>query len=196
MVVLKIYWHIIAVIKISFYKIIFGRELIFPYSSTFRERFNLVVKRGYVQIGTKVFFNNDCSITCEGATITIGDGTIFGEGVKIYCHNHKFKDTSRPIKEQGYTSAPVVIGKHCWIGSNVVILKGVTIGDNCVVGAGCVLYKDVMANSTLVNAQNLTYISGGVILSITSSSNDYLVRVKAVISTEAEPNSIGHLEAA
>jgi len=95
------------------------------------------------------------------STITIGNGTIFSEDVKIYSHNHKYKDTSRPIKEQGYTCVPVVIGKHCWIGSNVVILKGVTIGDNCVVGAGCVLYKDVMANSTLVNAQNLTYISGG-----------------------------------
>lgn len=102
-----------------------------------------------------MFFNHDCSITCEGATIGIGDGTIFGEGVKVYCHNHKYKDTVRPIKEQGYSCAPISIGKHCWIGSNVVILKGVTIGDNSVIGAGCVIYKNVAANTVVVNKQEL-----------------------------------------
>lgn len=151
MVLQKIYWHLIAIVKIMIYRIIFGKALTFPLSSTFRERFNLTIGGGKINIGNNVFFNHDCSITCEGSTITIGDGTIFGEGVKIYCHNHKYKDTTRPIKEQGYICAPVSIGKHCWIGSNVVILKGVTIGDNSVVGAGCVVYKDVPENSVVVN---------------------------------------------
>ena len=61
----------------------------------------------------------------------------------MYDHNHCYKDANLPIKYQGYTEAPIIIGKHCWIASNVVILKGVTIGDNCVIGAGCVVYKDV-----------------------------------------------------
>ena len=72
-------------------------------------------------------------------------------------HNHCYKDVDVPIKEQGFTTAPVSIGKHCWIGSNVVILKGVTIGDNCVIGAGCVVYKDVPSGSIVVNKQNLLY---------------------------------------
>ena len=89
--------------------------------------------------------------------IEIGDGTIFGENVKVYDHNHLYKNTSISIKEQGYSSAPIKIGKHCWIASNVVILKGVTIGDNCVIGAGCVVYKDVPANSILKINQSLAY---------------------------------------
>ena len=52
---------------------------------------------------------------------------IFGENVKVYDHNHCYKDRTRLIKEQGYTSAPIHIGEHCWIGSNTIILKGVTI---------------------------------------------------------------------
>ena len=59
-----------------------------------------------------------------------------------------------PIKHQGYAEAPITIGKHCWIASNVVILKGVTIGDNCVIGAGCVVYKDVPEGSIIVNGNN------------------------------------------
>ena len=59
-----------------------------------------------------------------------------------------------PIKYQGYTEAPIVIGKHCWIASNVVILKGVTIGNNCVIGAGCVVYKDVEGGTAIMNKNN------------------------------------------
>ena len=69
----------------------------------------------------------------------------------MYDHNHCYKDVNVSIKYQGYTEAPIVIGKHCWIASNVVILKGVKIGDNCVIGAGCVVYKDVPERTVMVN---------------------------------------------
>lgn len=155
MIIQKINWHLIAIVKIMFYRIIFGKALTFPLSSTFRERFNLTIGGGQINIGKNVFFNHDCSINVEDTILTIGDGSIFGENVKIYDHNHCYKDKSRPIKEQGYACAPVSIGKHCWIGSNVIILKGVTIGDNSVIGAGCVVYKDVPANCVVVNKQDL-----------------------------------------
>lgn len=110
---------------------------------------------GQINIGKNVFFNNDCSINVEDTFVKIDDGTIFGEGVKLYDHNHCYKDITRPIKDQGYSCSPISIGKHCWIGSNVLILKGVTIGDNSVIGAGCVIYKDVAANTVIINKQDL-----------------------------------------
>lgn len=127
-----------------------------PLNSTFRTGFHLVIEQqGGVKIGNHCFFNNYCTLASQSG-IEIGDGTLFGENVKVYDHNHCYKDVTIPIKEQGYTSAPIKIGKHCWIASNVVILKGVTIGDNCCIGAGCVVYKDVPAGTTLINKQELT----------------------------------------
>lgn len=114
----------------------------------------MIDKHGQVIIGNNVFFNNNCSLNAN-EKISIGEGTLFGENVKVYDHNHCYHDTERPIKTQGFTSSPVTIGKHCWIGSNVVILKGVSIGDNCVVGAGCVIYKDVPPNTVVYNKQEL-----------------------------------------
>ena len=102
-----------------------------------------------------MFFNRNCSLNCRGTSITIGENSIFGEGVRIYDHNHCYKDPSRPIGEQGFSEAPVTIGKNCWIASNVVILKGVTIGDHAVIGAGCIIHKDVPANTLVVNKQEL-----------------------------------------
>lgn len=155
MFIQKIYWHTLAIAKICFYRLLFGSKLQFPFSSTFRERFNLTIGGGKINIGEHVFFNNDCSLNCEGAVITVGNGTLFGENVKIYTHNHQYKDIIRPIKEQGYSCSSVTIGKHCWIGSNVTILKGVTIGDNTVIGAGCIIHKDIPSNVVVFNKQNI-----------------------------------------
>lgn len=124
---------------------------------SFRKNFTLIIeKNAKVTIGKKCFFNNFCTIAAQNS-VTIGDGTLFGENVKIYDHNHCFKDISIPIKHQGYNSAPITIGKHCWIASNVVILKGVTVGDNCVIGAGCIIYKNIPSNSVVINEQKLVY---------------------------------------
>jgi acetyltransferase-like isoleucine patch superfamily enzyme len=105
---------------------------------------------GVIEIGSGCFFNNNCSINSL-SKITIGNNCLFGEGVKIYDHNHEFKNSEVLIKDQGYTKAPIQIGDNCWIGSNVMILKGVTIGDNCVIGGGSIVFKNVPANSVVVN---------------------------------------------
>ena len=120
----------------------------------FRKGFSLLLDgEGKVILGDNVFFNNYCTV-CAQKEIFIGDGTIFGENVKIYDHNHIYSNPDKLIKHQGYTSAPIHIGKHCWIGSNVTILKGVNIGDNSVIGAGAVVFKDIPNNSVVINKQD------------------------------------------
>lgn len=44
-------------------------------------------------------------------------------------------------------SAPIKIGKNCWIGENSRICKGVTIGDGAIVAANSVVTHNVPANS-------------------------------------------------
>lgn len=44
-------------------------------------------------------------------------------------------------------SAPIKIGKNCWIGENSRICKGVTIGDGSIVAANSVVTHDVPENS-------------------------------------------------
>lgn len=93
-----------------------------------------------------VKLNYNCILACH-ESITIGAGTVFGPSVYVYDHDH---DYHRALREDRYLSAPVVIGKGCWIGANAVILRGSTIGDNCVIGAGCVIKGDIPANTVVV----------------------------------------------
>lgn len=158
MIFFKIFYHLKAIVWMAFIKMFYqfgGGEISFGKKVTFRKGFSVMIaKHGKIIIGNNVFFNNYCSLNAN-ELISIGDGTLFGENVKVYDHNHRYRDTEIPIKAQGFTAASVSIGRHCWIGSNVVILKGVTVGDNCVIGAGCVIYKDVQPNTIVYNKQEL-----------------------------------------
>jgi acetyltransferase-like isoleucine patch superfamily enzyme len=111
---------------------------------------------GRLQLGEHVFFNNYCSINCL-YEITVGDNTIFGEGVRLYDHNHEFSDKEKLITGQGMKYGAITIGDNCWIGSNTVILPNVTIGDNVVIGANNLVYKSIPAN-TVVMAMSEKYL--------------------------------------
>lgn len=104
--------------------------------------------KGLINIEEGVFINNNSSIICR-KNVTIGANTIIGENVKIYDHNHRFNLRDKNIKDQGFKEESVFIGENCWVGSNVIILKGVKIGNNCVIGAGIVVRESIPDNTIL-----------------------------------------------
>lgn len=134
-----------------------GKESLVLIGNNFsaRDNFYIRVESACITIGENVFINNYCSLNCL-YRISIGDNTIIGENFKVYDHNHKHSDHLKLIKEQGFSFAEVNIGHNCWIGSNVVILKGVSIGDNTIIGANCLIYKSIPANSIVKNNSNLS----------------------------------------
>lgn len=119
----------------------------------------LMYNNGHLTIEKNVFFNNYCSVNCLDS-ITIGENTILGEGVKIYDHNHKYSTINEilNISRNEFTLGRIKIGKNCWIGSNVTILKGVEIGDNVIIGSGCLVYKSIPSN-TIVKASSSVDLS-------------------------------------
>lgn len=113
---------------------------------------NFHVSSGKVILHDGVFINNSCSFNCM-ERIEIGAGTMMGEGVRFYDHDHIY--TAETIEKWQWTTAPIRVGRDCWIGSNVTILKGVTIGDNTIIGAGCLIRNDIPSNSVVYNDGNL-----------------------------------------
>ena len=105
-----------------------------------------VRKNAKLFMGADAKINYNCIIACHDS-VSIGEGTEFGPSVYVYDHDHDYR---AGLKENKFLSAPVEIGKNCWIGANTVILRGTKLGDDCVVGAGCVIKGEYPAGSVIV----------------------------------------------
>ncbi|MEU0094955.1 acyltransferase [Kribbella sp. NPDC006257] len=81
--------------------------------------------------------------------ITLGDGVRIGAHASLIAFNHGTAP-DRPIFQQPHTALGITVGDDVWIGSNVIIVDGVTIGPHSIIGAGAVVTKDVEEWSVMV----------------------------------------------
>jgi acetyltransferase-like isoleucine patch superfamily enzyme len=95
---------------------------------------------GEVEIGEGTWIGPYCSLDGTGG-LTIGHHCSISSGCELVSH-----DTVRWALSGGtedYEYAPTRVGDRCFLGSRVVITKGVTVGDRCVIAAGAVVTDDV-----------------------------------------------------
>lgn len=97
-----------------------------------------------IDIDDKADFGEDVSLDISGS-IEIGYGTYLAHGAKVFTHYHK--DLKGPIGGHKVGEAiptKLVIGKHVFVGEDVMILPQCThIDDWAVIGARSVLTKNV-----------------------------------------------------
>ena len=108
---------------------------------------------GPVGIGLKIGNHSNIGpysyIGCSGY-IEIGNNVMMAPRVSLFAENHNFESTNSPMKDQGVTTAPIIIEDDCWIAANSIILAGVRIGKGSVIAAGSVVTKDVKPYSVMV----------------------------------------------
>ncbi len=103
----------------------------------------------HTRIGRRFFANFNLTVQ-DDASVTIGDDCNFGPNVTIVTPIHPMiADERRMMRNEAGEprrlcyARPVVIGRDCWLGANVVVCSGVTIGEGCVIGAGSVVVRDI-----------------------------------------------------
>lgn len=129
---------------------------------------NEIIKELFGSVGDPVWIMQPITSLARGKTVHIGSGTYINSGLTLIddyeihigencllATNVTLCTTGHPVhldlRSHGEMySFPVKIGNGVWIGSNVVVLPGVTIGDNTVIGAGSVVTKDIPANVVAV----------------------------------------------
>lgn len=95
-------------------------------------------------IGERNAFSNNVAIVAN-ERITVGNDCQIGDLVAIYdCDFHEINPATR--NRSAGPTGPVSIGNNVWLGSRVMVLKGVSIGDNSVVAAMSVVTKSIPAN--------------------------------------------------
>jgi len=104
-----------------------------------------------VLLGDRCLIGRGSSIVGH-LSIEIGADVYFGPNVYVTDQNHCADDPTLPIGHQSAPEQPVSIGQGSWIGTNAVILPGVTIGERAIVGAGAVVTTDVPDGAIAVGA--------------------------------------------
>lgn len=105
----------------------------------------------YAMVNGSTIIGNNCYIG-QSTLITsakIGNYTSIASGVKIGQGEHPIKNVSTSslffndnVFEK-LTEKECIIGNDVWIGTNAVILRGISIGNGAIIGAGSVVTKDV-----------------------------------------------------
>jgi maltose O-acetyltransferase len=98
-------------------------------------------KDARIRIGANCSFSNNITIVAR-QEIIIGDRFLCGDRVSVFDSDFHVVDPENRWKGPGI-SKPVRIGNNVWLGSNVMVLKGVSIGDHSVVAPGSIVTKDV-----------------------------------------------------
>ena len=116
---------------------------------------HIVVAQGAMLKLGSGYINRNSKIKCF-KDIEIGEGVVISENCTIWDSD---AHTILPNENGGGTNSvpdsdvhtmlpnentkPIKIGNHVWIGTNCIVLKGVTIGDGAVIAAGSVVNRDI-----------------------------------------------------
>ena len=121
-----------------------------------------VTSAGNIQVGDELTIRsrkyNKVEISCaHGAQLTFGNNVFLNQGVRIACVNqvtigdNALLGDETVILDSDYHGvansetkvAPVCIEADVWLGTRVMVLRGVTIGKGSVVGAGSVVTRSI-----------------------------------------------------
>ncbi len=131
-----------TVIRFNKGNILLGKKI-----KTKRKVYLVAVHGGTLDIGDRVFFNQNCIVVCQ-EHISIGSGTSFGPNVCLYDHDHRFDENG---VYGDCKTGTIEIGEGCWIGAGAIILRNTVIGAGSVIGAGTVVKGVIPPHSLVTN---------------------------------------------
>jgi len=123
-------------------------------------QFNLLREKSNITIGERCQLGS-VNFNCAHS-ISVGNDVLMAWGITIIDHDShslewKYRKNDAKQSYEDYlrygdivknkdwshvSMKPIIIGNKCWIGFNVIVLKGVTLSEGCIVGAGSVVTKD------------------------------------------------------
>lgn len=96
-----------------------------------------------ISFGNGTWISNNFVAISDHKSITIGNNVLIGTFVEIYDSNFHGLEPDRRGFNSPDKSSPVVIEDNVFLGSNVIILKGVTIGRDSVIANGSIVTKSI-----------------------------------------------------
>jgi acetyltransferase-like isoleucine patch superfamily enzyme len=116
---------------------------------------------GQAVLGDRVYLG-DGAVVSVRTRVEIGEGTLIAHGAQVFDNDtHPLDPAERedhfrailklgPWRQFAIGSAPVRLGRRCWLGFNAAVMKGVELGDDCIVAAGAVVTRSAPQGARLI----------------------------------------------
>jgi acetyltransferase-like isoleucine patch superfamily enzyme len=117
-----------------------GTFVVGPGSEFRRGFFAEVAEGGRIEIGPRCIFTSYALIQISTSLI-VGTRAALGQDLMIADGNHRFRDHTRHLLDQGYEFRPITIGDNAIIMSKCTVLA--SVGEGAVVGANSVVTKPI-----------------------------------------------------
>lgn len=109
-----------------------------------------------IEIGTGTVVNINFLVSDDyERLLKIGDRVAIAPNVTVICvsyPNNSRLTEMEFVKQKLIRSEPITICDDVWVGTNVVLLPGVTVGAMSIIGAGSVVTEDVPPYSVVAGA--------------------------------------------
>jgi len=130
-----------------------ARRLMKSFLRYFYDTYYVIGPKNRLFVGERSALANTLFNTVSG-NITIGNRSIFGQGVMVITGRHDFRNGMRvsldPLEDDGSwggnsevptSGFDIVIGSGVFVASGAIILGKCQIGNNCIIAAGAVVTK-------------------------------------------------------
>lgn len=104
----------------------------------------LHVTGGELRVGADATLGEGCVVQSRTA-VTIGAGAALADEVVVLDHRPIAGDVERPVRRQGTTATPIVVGPRVRIGPRTVVGGGAVIGEGAQIAAQLVIDASVPA---------------------------------------------------
>ncbi len=94
--------------------------------------------------GAEIRIGKNCGFS--GTRIWAGQKVVLGDNVRCGANTYITDSDAHSEDYRAGKDRPVVIEDNVWLGTNVVVWKGVHIGKNSLIGANSLVTKDIPAN--------------------------------------------------
>lgn len=98
--------------------------------------------------------------TIESTEINVGEDCMFSSNVNIRTgDSHSIMNLTG---ERINPSHDIIIGNHCWIGLNTILLKNTQVADNSIIGAASVVTKKFNDSNVIIAGNPAKVIKGDI----------------------------------
>ncbi|MGN6472363.1 MAG: acyltransferase [Mycobacteriales bacterium] len=107
-----------------------------------RDFFIEIAPGGKVEMADNVIFTAAAQIQIS-TSLTIGSRAALGQATLIADGNHRFRDHTKHLLDQGYEFRPITIGAHAIVMTKTTVLN--SIGEGSIIGANSVVTRPIPA---------------------------------------------------